>query len=1327
MNPQLLWTLPGLIDSLIRANADGTELATLLDRTQLNNPNGIALDLESGHVYIADGGAGDRILRANLDGSDLRVIVANAGDNPADLALDLINGQIYWTIPGIVDQVRRANLDGSNIETVLDAAVLNNPNGIALDVANRHIYIADGGAGDRILRFNFDGPEALVIVADAGDNPADIALDLVNGHIYWTVPGATDEVRRANLDGSNIETILDTSLLENPNGLALDVDAGQLYVADGGAGDRILRANLDGSNPEVLPIDAGDNPTGLAIAIENPVQPPDPIQVSVFAEPDTPLSEVEQTPGAFVFRLSAPAPAGSLVINFQAADTDLDPDSQDVTIGDPGTTNIDDFTVRPIPGFTSTVTVSEGATEARLVVTPFPDDLAEDPEVISLSLLPGANYTVDTANSEAALTIIESFPMTSQTVTVSIENLSPDNGAFLTPLWFGFHDGTFDTYDRGRPVSPGLESLAEDGATELISQEFDLAGFGTVQGTILGGEGTPGPIDPGETASFTVELDPSDPSSRFFNYASMVIPSNDFFIANGNERAHPIFDEAGNFIGADFIVAGSQVLDAGSEVNDEVPANTAFFGQMAPNTGESENGVVELAEGFIPAGPILSDPRFSNADFTDPDFQVARIRVFLGEPEPPVPLNSILSGSQERPLFNGTAATGVSSLSLNEAGDALSYSLTLSGLDFGALLGTDPTTPDPGDDVTRIHIHNGARGENGPVAFGLFDLVAPEAGGQDADDLSVTENADGSVTLSGVWEETDPALIGLSEFVDDIRSAAPGADLDLYWNVHTEQFPGGEIRGQLQQGEAPTAGPVRLTVAVENLAPDQGAIVTPLWFGLHDGSFNTFDPGDPASPAVEIVAEEGFIGLEGLTPDFPSFAGTGFEGVDLTAIPILPLTISSQFANSPAGERGLQGIITPEDSPLGIFPGQEGSRSLTVFDPSSSRFLSYGAMVFPSNDAFIGDESPIELFDEAGNFIGTSFTILGDQVWDAGTEVNDELFASLPFSAAGVLQGTPEGGTVQLHPGLLPPGEGGIVDFPGFANADFGAPGYEVARIQVFAEHLTPLEGSGGQNTFDIALNNSFTVENFGGVGLGAVPEAGLVDEIDTLRFEGEGLTAENLLLTQAGSDLRVSFEGVPGTGAILRDFALEDLDNLPGGEGNIRFDGDTEIVDSFDVFNADSTRSRVFNRNTVTFLNDLDNVVQGFDESNDVINGQGGDDEIFGLSGDDLLRGGAGDDILDGGLGSDVKTGGPGADTFRFGADLLASGGGDVDVITDFEAIDSIDFSGFLGAGGEFSLAVLSDRLIANLSTGDTVTVLGDLAAASAQLEPLATAIAVA
>jgi Ca2+-binding RTX toxin-like protein len=236
-------------------------------------------------------------------------------------------------------------------------------------------------------------------------------------------------------------------------------------------------------------------------------------------------------------------------------------------------------------------------------------------------------------------------------LTISIENLAPTNGTLLTPVWFGFHNGTFDSYDRGRPVSPGLESVAEDGAVDVISREFNLAGFGTVQGAVLGLQGTPGPIDAGETASVTVTLDGSNPTSRFFSYASMIIPSNDFFVANGNERAHQIFDEQGNFIGADFTILGSQVLDAGSEVNDEVPANTAFFGQQAPNTGVTENGVVQLATGFIPGGSILSTPQFANADFTALNYQIARIRIFNtinGEDD-----NDELTGTNKDDLING--------------------------------------------------------------------------------------------------------------------------------------------------------------------------------------------------------------------------------------------------------------------------------------------------------------------------------------------------------------------------------------------------------------------------------------------------------------------------------------------------------------------------------------------------------------------------------------------------------------------------------------------------------------------------------------------------
>ena len=124
-------------------------------------------------------------------------------------------------------------------------------------------------------------------------------------------------------------------------------------------------------------------------------------------------------------------------------------------------------------------------------------------------------------------------------------------------------------------------------------------------------------------------LDGSQPSSRYFSYASMVIPRNDAFIGNGDPIAHQVFDGVGNFPGADFLVLGTAVRDAGTKVNDEIPASTAALGQTAPDTGAVEEGTVKMDFGFIPGGNILT--AFPGADLTGSGYQIARIRVI---PEP---------------------------------------------------------------------------------------------------------------------------------------------------------------------------------------------------------------------------------------------------------------------------------------------------------------------------------------------------------------------------------------------------------------------------------------------------------------------------------------------------------------------------------------------------------------------------------------------------------------------------------------------------------------------------------------------------------------------
>ncbi|MFN6565305.1 MAG: beta strand repeat-containing protein [Nostoc sp. ChiSLP01] len=263
------------------------------------------------------------------------------------------------------------------------------------------------------------------------------------------------------------------------------------------------------------------------------------------------------------------------------------------------------------------------------------------------------------------------------------------------------------------------------------------------------------------------------------------------------------------------------------------------------------------------------------------------------------------------------------------------------------------------------------------------------------------------------------------------------------------------------------------------------------------------------------------------------------------------------------------------------------------------------------------------------------------------------------------------------------------------------------------------LTGGGGKDTF-IYDFDSYTdiITDFGGVGKGTNPTASVIAEVDTIQFIGEGLSARNLLLTQNGTNLEITFEGVFGTQVVLENFNLENLENLKASPtrpaiGNIIFDGQSSIIDSFNVLDANSTETSIGIKNAVTFLNDLANKITALDNSNDVVNGQGGNDKIDGLSGDDLLRGGAGndtligradndvvlgdtgDDSLEGGQGNDLLNGGEGRDILRGdvgndkllgdnGDDVLLAGSGNDTLVggtgSDRLIIESLDYDSLAG-----------------------------------------------
>ncbi len=452
-----------------------------------------------------------------------------------------------------------------------------------------------------------------------------------------------------------------------------------------------------------------------------------------------------------------------------------------------------------------------------------------------------------------------------------------------------------------------------------------------------------------------------------------------------------------------------------------------------------------------------------------------------------------------------------------------------------------------------------------------------------------------------------------------------------------------------------------------------------------------------------------------------------FYGMTMQGDPTLrPDSIKPQKENIINGTPGDDLLIgTPNNDRINGFDGDDNIIALAGDD-----FIEAGF----GDDTILGQEGDDRIFPSFGNdtvLAGPGDDFIQDTGQaQGGTQNQDQIFAGdgndVVFAGGGndfvsggpgddFLRDDPQGNGgddfITGGPGndsVI--GDDGNDTLNGGSGDDFidGGLGNDIIIPQ---QGNDTLNGGGDQDKFAIAVGEGTnTITDFTGVGTGVNPTREIIHEVDTLQFFGSKFTAKNMLLTQSGNDLKINFQGVKDTTVILENFALENLDNLTTQTGasttvgNILFDGQRHIQDSFDVFNADQISSTVFNPNTVTFLNDLNNTTQGFDHSNDVINGQKGSDILLGRSGDDLLRGnedddilldgGAGNDLLDGGAGNDGLFGGTGNDQF-----VLRTGDG-TDTIFDFE--DGID-SFLLADNLQF------EQLGINSSNGNTLITFTD------------------
>jgi len=276
---------------VLTANPDGSDLKTIVEEGR-KLPDGLAVDIAAGHLYWTNMGnpkANDgSILRSDLDGGNLITIVPPGGTfTPKQIQIEKTTAKLYWCDREGM-RVMRANLDGSNIETLVDTSD-GDPRpgpdaakwcvGIAVDVERGKFYWTQKGGDNaeqgRILRASIDMSsletpaerQDIELLYEALPEPIDLDIDPRTRMLYWTDrgdPPRGNTVNRAPLDAVPAKRpppeIVFDHLMEGI-GLALDPKGGRMFITD--FGGSIYSANLDGSDRRTLQFALG-NLTGIA-------------------------------------------------------------------------------------------------------------------------------------------------------------------------------------------------------------------------------------------------------------------------------------------------------------------------------------------------------------------------------------------------------------------------------------------------------------------------------------------------------------------------------------------------------------------------------------------------------------------------------------------------------------------------------------------------------------------------------------------------------------------------------------------------------------------------------------------------------------------------------------------------------------------------------------------------------------------------------------------------------------------------------------------------------------------------------------------------------
>ncbi|CAM5162704.1 unnamed protein product [Natator depressus] len=195
--------------------SDTAEQVILID-SQLNSPEGLAMDWIHKNIYWTDSG-NKTISVATADGSKRKTLFSTDLSEPRAIAVDPTRGYMYWSDWGDKAKLEKSGLNGMDRQ-VLVTDNIEWPNGITLDLLNQRLYWVDSKL-HLLSSIDFSGGNRKVLISSADDLSHPFGVAVFEDKVFWT-DLENEAIFSANrLNGLDISILAEN--LNNPHDIVV--------------------------------------------------------------------------------------------------------------------------------------------------------------------------------------------------------------------------------------------------------------------------------------------------------------------------------------------------------------------------------------------------------------------------------------------------------------------------------------------------------------------------------------------------------------------------------------------------------------------------------------------------------------------------------------------------------------------------------------------------------------------------------------------------------------------------------------------------------------------------------------------------------------------------------------------------------------------------------------------------------------------------------------------------------------------------------------------------------------------------------------------------